>query len=97
MLGASNPKNLVVGLAAAVVLASAGLPASQQLIAGGIYVLVAVLGVATPIVAMLVLGERSGEVLEGWKLWLRQNNATVMSVLFFIFGVILISQSLTAG
>ena len=97
VLGASNPKNLVVGLAAAVVLASAGLPASQQLIAGGIYVLVAVLGVATPIVAMLVLGERSGEVLEGWKLWLRQNNATVMSVLFFIFGVILISQSLTAG
>jgi hypothetical protein len=54
--------------------------------------LVAVLGVAAPILVMLSLGERAPEVLEGWNVWLRHNNASVMSVLFVIFGVVLIGQ-----
>ena len=47
-----------------------------------IYVLVAVLGVAAPILVAAFLGDRSAKVLDGWKVWLAQNNATVMSVLF---------------
>ena len=44
--------------------------------------------------AMLVLGDRSAEVLDGWKIWLRHNNPTVMAVLFFVFGVVLIGQGI---
>jgi len=93
-LGAFNPKNLVVGLAAAATIASANLSTGQQIGAIAIYVFVAVLGVAAPILVALLLGDRSHEVLEGWKAWLDQNNAAVMSVLFLIFGVVLIGQGI---
>jgi cytochrome c biogenesis protein CcdA len=92
VLGAFNPKNVVVALATAAAIAAGGLSAGQRVAASGVYVLVAVLGVAAPILVMLSLGERAPEVLEGWNVWLRHNNASVMSVLFVIFGVVLIGQ-----
>jgi cytochrome c biogenesis protein CcdA len=94
VLGAVNPKNVVVGLAAAVTIASAELSRGQQVAAGAVYVAVAILGVAAPIVAMLLLGDRAPAVLRGWRSWLAHNSATVMAVLFLIFGVVLIGQSI---
>ena len=95
VLGAVNPKNVVVGLAAAVTIAGGGLSLGQQTVVSAIYVLVASLGVAAPIVVTLFLGDKAPEVLGGWNLWLRQNNATVMSVLFVVFGVVLIGQGIS--
>ena len=94
VLGAGNPKNIVVGLAAATTIATAGLPVGQQIGAGAVYVLVAVLGVAAPIVVTLFLGDRAPQVLQGWNTWLGQNNATVMAVLFLVFGVVLVGQGI---
>ena len=93
-LGSVNPKNLVVGVAAAATIGSAALPAGQQVALGAVYVLVAVLGVAAPIVVMVSLGDGAAGVLDGWREWLGQNNATVMSVLFLVFGVVLIAQGI---
>jgi hypothetical protein len=97
VLGALNPKNLVVGLASAAAISEGGLSTAQQLVAGAVYLVVAVLGVVAPIVVMLFLGDRAHEVLEGWNAWLRQNNATVMSVLFVVFGVVLIGQGIAGA
>ncbi len=94
-LGAVNPKNLVVGLAAAAAISAGGLPLSAQVGAGAIYVAVAVAGVAAPILAMVILGARAPAVLDGWNRWLRQNNATVMAVLFLVFSVVLIGQGIS--
>jgi threonine/homoserine/homoserine lactone efflux protein len=96
-LGAGNPKNVVVGLAAAVTIASVSLSSGQQIGAIAIYVFVAALGVVAPILVTIFLGDRSHEVLGGWKAWLGQNNAAVMSVLFLIFGVVLIAQAIGAS
>ncbi len=93
-LGAFNPKNLVVGLASAAAIAAGGLSTAQQVAAGAVYLLVALLGVLAPILVMISLGDRAHDVLEGWNMWLRQNNATVMSVLFVVFGVVLIGQGI---
>jgi threonine/homoserine/homoserine lactone efflux protein len=93
-LGALNPKNLVVGLASAAAISEGGLSTSQEVVAGAVYLVVAVLGVVAPIVVMLSLGDKAHEVLESWNAWLRQNNATVMSVLFVVFGVVLIGQGI---
>lgn len=93
-LGAGNPKNVVVGLAAGASIATAALPFGQEAATVAIYVAVAVLGVATPILVTLFLGDRSREVLDGWKAWLGQNNAAVMSVLFLVFGVVLVAQAI---
>ena len=97
VLGAGNPKNVVVGLAAAATIASVSLSSGQQIAAIAIYVFVAVLGVAAPILVTIFLRYRSHEVLDGWKAWLGQNNAAVMSVLFLIFGVVLIAQAIGAA
>jgi threonine/homoserine/homoserine lactone efflux protein len=93
-LGAVNPKNVVVGLAAAATIASADLSIGEEIGAIAIYVLVAVLGVVAPIVVTILLGDRAHEVLIGWRSWLGQNNATVMSVLFLVFGAVLIGQGI---
>jgi Na+/H+ antiporter NhaA len=59
--------------------------------------LVAASGVAAPILVTAFLGDRSPNVLDGWRVWLAQNNATVMSILFLIFGVVLIGQGIEAS
>ena len=97
VLGSVNPKNVVVGFAAAATIASVASSCAQQIGAITVYVLVAVLGVAAPIAVTVLLGDRSPKVLDGWKVWLAQNNATVMSVLFLIFGVVLIGQGIEAA
>ena len=94
VLGAVNPKNVVVGLAAAITIASAGLPLGQQVGAGAVYVAIAILGVAAPIVVVVALGDRAPSVLHAWRAWLQHNSATVMSVLFVVFGVVLIGQGI---
>ena len=96
-LGALNPKNLVVGLAAGATIAAGELSGGQVVASCAVYVAVAVAGVAAPIVVMLLLGERAPAVLERWKDWLRHNSATVMSVLFLAFGVVLIGQGIAGG
>ena len=93
-IGALNPKNIIVGVAAAVAIASASLPAGQDVGASAVYVLVAVLGVAAPLVVTLAMGEKSQPILDKWKAWLGQNNAAVMSVLFLVFAVVLIGKGI---
>jgi hypothetical protein len=93
-LGTLNPENVVVGWAAAGAVAAGSPSIGQQSVVTAIYVFAAVLGVAAPILVMLFLGDRASEVLDGWKIWLRQNHACVMSVLFVVLGVVLIGQGI---
>jgi threonine/homoserine/homoserine lactone efflux protein len=93
-IGALNPKNVVVGLAAALSIASAGLSTGQQISAVGVYAFVAILGVAAPLVVTLALREKAQEVLDGWRSWLGRNNGVVLAVLFLIFGVVLIGKGI---
>lgn len=81
---------MAVAVAAAASIAAAGLSTSQTVVVIIIYVVIAIAGVATPIGVTLCLGDRSPDVLQGWNVWLRQNNAAVMSVLFVVFGAVLI-------
>lgn len=93
-IGAGNPKNIAVGLGTAVAVSSAGLATLDQVLTVTIYVVLASLGVAAPIITMLVLGDRAPAVLEDWKGWLTRNNAAMMAVIFLFFGVFLIGKNL---
>ncbi len=93
-IGAGNPKNIAVAVGTAVAVSSAGLPVGEQAVVLAIYVVLGSLGVATPIVTMVVLGNRSDDVLDGWKAWLTTNNAAIMSVVLLFFGVFLIGTNL---
>jgi len=93
-VGAVNPKNIAVGLASDVTIASAGLAVGQSIGVIAVYTVFASLGVAAPIVAVLVLGDRSDKVLRGWQAWLDHNNTAMMSVIYLVFGVILLGRGI---
>jgi len=94
LLSGVNPKNLALNLAAATAIAGAGLTNSQQAVALIVFVILASLSIAAPVVYYLVAGTSAEKTLTGWKTWLIANNGAVMAVLFLIFGVKLIGDSL---
>jgi hypothetical protein len=96
LLSAINPKNL--GLAAA-----AGLAIDQGVAAGGsalgmeiVFVVLASLSIAVPVVYVLVGGDGAKRTLEGWRTWLAAHNAAVMAVLFIVIGAKLVGSGLDA-
>jgi threonine/homoserine/homoserine lactone efflux protein len=93
-VGFFNPKNIAVGVAAAITIASAQLSVGDQVILIAMYVVIASLGVAAPIIVVLVLGDRSTAVLDSWRSWLNRNNAAVMAVIYLVFGVVLIGKGI---
>jgi len=93
-IGIANPKNIAVAIGTAVAVSSAGLSSGQQVLVLVVYLVLASLGVATPIIAMLVLGDRSGPVLEGWRSWLIQNNTAMLAVIYLFLGVYMIGKNL---
>ena len=93
-IGAGNPKNITVGIAAASAISSTGLHTGQTVVAVVFYVIVAGMGVAAPFVVAVVAGDRSQAILDGWKYWLSRSNAAVMAVLFLVFAVVLIGRGI---
>lgn len=96
LLSGVNPKNLALILAAGVAIAAAGLTTSQTIISLIIFILLACVSVAAPVIVYLVMGDRAEPMLNSWKAWLTQNNATVMMILLLIFGVVVLSKGLGA-
>jgi len=82
-----NPKNLIFNISAATSIAQADLPAGQAILAAVIFIVLASVSVAGPVIWYLVAQEPASRTLEGVKGWLERNNAIVMMVLFVVLGV----------
>ncbi len=95
VLSGVNPKNLILNLSAASIIAEAGLSAGEQAVALAVLVVIGSLGIIAPVAVYLFMGDRAGQLLSGWKTWLAANNATVMFVLFLVFGVNLIGKGIS--
>ena len=89
-----NPKNLGLTLAAAMAISQAGLSSAQSWIALLVFVVLASITVAAPVLYYLIAGATAEKTLTSWKLWLSANNATVMTILFLILGVKLVGDGL---
>jgi threonine/homoserine/homoserine lactone efflux protein len=94
LLSSINPKNLALGLSAGASIAQAGLSTGQKWGTALIFVAISSLTVAIPVVYYLLGGEGAARTLDSCKAWLQQNNATVMAVLFVVFGFVLIGQAI---
>ena len=94
LLSAANPKNLLLVIAAAVTIGQAGLGTGQQVVALVVFVLIGSVTVALPVVYSRLGGEGAAAHLEEAKGWLAANNATVMFILFLVFGVVLIGKGI---
>jgi threonine/homoserine/homoserine lactone efflux protein len=92
LLSGLNPKNLALNLAAMSAIAAAGLSTTYQAVALLFVVAVGSVSIAAPVVVYFAGGEKSAQVLGGWKVWLSQNNAPIMAVLLVVLGAVLVGQ-----
>jgi threonine/homoserine/homoserine lactone efflux protein len=95
LLSGVNPKNLLLSVAGAATIAQTGIPAGEQAIAYAVFVVVASIGVALPVVLAVALGERSRALLDELQDWLARNNATIMAVLLVVIGAKLIGDAIS--
>ena len=95
LLSGVNPKNLILCATAAAGIAQSGLGGVQQAAVLIVLVIIGSLSLIAPVGVYFAMGDRATKVLDGWKTWLAANNATVMIVLFVVFGVTLIGKGIT--
>jgi hypothetical protein len=93
-LSGVNPKNLVLTIGAATSIAQTGLPGGQQAGVLAVFIVLASVTVAAPLVIYLAMGAKAAGILDGWRTWLAGNNAAIMLVLFLVFGFLLIGQGI---
>jgi threonine/homoserine/homoserine lactone efflux protein len=95
LLSALNPKNLLMAVAAGVAIGEAGLSTSDEVIAIAVFTVIAACTVAIPVIAYLIARDRMRRPLDSMKAWLQHNNATVMSVLILVIGVVLVGKGIS--
>jgi Sap-like sulfolipid-1-addressing protein len=96
LFGGVNPKNLLLVAAGAATIAQAGLSGGEDVVALLIFIVIASLGVMTPVVLYFALGSRSRNILDSLKDWMSRNNAVIMAVLLLILGVNLVGDGISA-
>lgn len=96
LLSAVNPKNLLMAAGAGVIIGSAGLGGGAIVLCIAIFVVIAAASVAVPVIAYLVASSAMEAPLERLRVWLQQNNATVMAVLLLVIGVVMIGKGIAS-
>jgi threonine/homoserine/homoserine lactone efflux protein len=94
LLAGVNPKNLMLAAAAGAGLATLGLSTANAIGSLIVFVVVASLTIAGPVVYYLLGGESAKAKLDEMKNWLALHNNAVMAVLFLVFGAKLIADGL---
>ncbi|MFB7800879.1 GAP family protein, partial [Isoptericola sp. NPDC056134] len=97
LLGAVNPKNLLLVVSGGAAIASAA-PAdtNAQVVASVVFALVASLGVATPVFIYLFMGSRAATMLDELKAWMIHNNAVIMAVLLLVLGAKMLGDGIAS-
>lgn len=96
LVTAINPKELLFGIAAGVVIGSAGIPPGTAAAALLIYTAMATITVVVPVVAYLLLGAPVRRVLEPAKAWLVRYYDIIIAVVLAIIGAVMIGKGLAA-
>jgi threonine/homoserine/homoserine lactone efflux protein len=95
VLSALNPKNLLLSVAAAAAIAATGIPGGEEAVAYGLFVVIATIGVAAPVVVYFALGRRAEPPLAHLREWMARNNAVIMAVLLLVIGSKLVGDGIS--
>lgn len=85
-LAVANPKNLVLGVGGAVSIAASSAGTGGRAVAAVLMVLIASLCTLLPLGVYLAGGDRAEAVLTGWRAWLGQHNAAIMTTVLAVLG-----------
>ncbi|WP_346926999.1 GAP family protein [uncultured Arthrobacter sp.] len=94
LVTAINPKELIFGIAAGVVIGSATLPFGMVAAVLLIYTGIATITVVVPVVAYLLIGAPVRRVLEPVRTWLVRYYDIIIAVVLAIIGAVMISKGL---
>ena len=94
-LSGINPKNLALTVAAATTIAASGIANGQQIGALAVFIVIASMTVAGPVITYLTVGGKADEALSSMKTWLIAHNDAVMAVLFLVFGAKLLGDGIS--
>jgi len=89
-----NPKNLLLVVAGAAAVVSAGATEGEEAVAWAIFTLIAIVGVATPVVISFAMGDRSDELLGRLRKWMAHNSGVIMAVIVLLIGVKLLGDGI---
>jgi|SoiMethySBSTD1v2_1073268.scaffolds.fasta_scaffold688385_2 hypothetical protein len=90
-----NPKNLVLVVGGAAAIAQTEVSGAEQVLALVLFVVIATIGVATPVVIYFVMGDRAAGILQRLKSWMSSHNPAIMAVLCLVIGAKLIGDSIS--
>jgi hypothetical protein len=96
LLSAVVPKNLLIALAAGVIVGEAGLSVGQASVVIVVFTAIATSTVAVPVVANVVAPSRTRGPFERLREWLVQNNVTIMVLVVFVIGVVMIGNGIAS-
>jgi threonine/homoserine/homoserine lactone efflux protein len=94
-LSIANPKELAMGAATGLVIGGLIPEPGPALAVALVYTVIAVLGVAVPLVTVAVMRERAAHVLTAIRGWLERNNAVLMAIVLLVFGAILLGRGVS--
>ncbi|MFF2268598.1 GAP family protein [Cellulosimicrobium cellulans] len=97
LLGAVNPKNLLLVVSGGAAIASAAPDdTNAQVVAAVVFALVASVGVAAPVFIYLFMGARAASMLDELKAWMIHNNAVIMAVLLLVLGAKMLGDGIAS-
>lgn len=96
VLVAANPKDLLLAVSGAAVIARTGIPGSEQAIAYVVFAVIGTLSVGIPVLMYVAMGERSQKLLLRLKDWMGQQGAGVVSALCVVIAAVLIGEAVAA-
>ena len=94
LLSGLNPKNLALTIAAATLIAQAGLSQGEEAGVLAVFILLGSLTILGPLAVYFALGSRAKEILGGMKTWMSAHNAAIMTVLLLVLGAKLIGDGI---
>jgi threonine/homoserine/homoserine lactone efflux protein len=95
-LSGVNPKNLLLAVGAGAAIAQTGIEPGQQAVALAVFIVIATLGPALPLIIYFAMGDRSREILTGLRRWMALHNSAIMTVLIGVIGVKLVGDGIAA-
>ncbi|GAB3802571.1 GAP family protein [Humibacter antri] len=94
VLSAVNPKNLLLAVSAGLAIGSSGIVLWQEIIVIVVFVLIAASSIIIPVGAYLLSSKAMAHPLDALRRWLTDNNATIMAVLMFVIGFVVIGKGI---
>jgi threonine/homoserine/homoserine lactone efflux protein len=94
-LSVVNFKNLLLTIAAATAIAQSTMNHTDEAIALAVFVVIGLIGPATPVAIYFAAGDQAEAKLSRMKDWLAANNAAIMAILLLLIGAKLLGDAIT--